>query len=47
MCSSDLIGAPARVIRTLDPEQVVKMGGAARSYQRNGPRFKKGLMKLG
>jgi len=42
-----IIGAPARVIRTLDPEQVTKMGGAARSYQRNGPRFKKGLKKIG
>src|ERR1700754_2765741 len=45
--NSLIIGAPARVIRTLDPEQVVKMGGAARSYQRNGPRFKKGLKKIG
>jgi carbonic anhydrase/acetyltransferase-like protein (isoleucine patch superfamily) len=42
-----IIGAPARVIRTLDPAQVEKMGGAARSYQRNGPRFKKGLKKIG
>ena len=29
-----IIGAPARVIRTLDPAQVEKMGGAARSYMR-------------
>ena len=42
-----IIGSPARVIRTLDPAQVEKMGGAARSYQRNGPRFKKGLKKIG
>jgi carbonic anhydrase/acetyltransferase-like protein (isoleucine patch superfamily) len=42
-----IIGAPARVIRTLDPAQVEKMGGAAKSYMRNGPRFKKGLKKLG
>jgi carbonic anhydrase/acetyltransferase-like protein (isoleucine patch superfamily) len=42
-----IIGAPARVIRTLDPAQVEKMGGAARSYMRNGPRFKKGLKKIG
>ena len=42
-----IIGAPARVIRTLDPAQVEKMGGAARSYMRNGPRFKKGLRKIG
>jgi carbonic anhydrase/acetyltransferase-like protein (isoleucine patch superfamily) len=45
--NSLIIGAPARVIRTLDPAQVEKMGGAARSYQRNGPRFKKGLKKIG
>jgi carbonic anhydrase/acetyltransferase-like protein (isoleucine patch superfamily) len=45
--NSLIIGAPARVIRTLDPEQVTKMGGAARSYQRNGARFKKGLKKIG
>jgi carbonic anhydrase/acetyltransferase-like protein (isoleucine patch superfamily) len=42
-----IIGAPARVIRTLDPAQVEKMGGAAKSYMRNGPRFKKGLQKIG
>jgi len=42
-----IIGAPARVIRTLEPAQVEKMGGAARSYMRNGPRFKKGLKKIG
>jgi hypothetical protein len=35
------------VIRTLEPAQVEAMGGAARSYQRNGPRFKKGLKKIG
>ncbi|THD76142.1 MAG: gamma carbonic anhydrase family protein [Bradyrhizobium sp.] len=44
---SMIIGAPARVIRTLDPAQVEKMGGAAKSYIRNGPRFKKGLKKIG
>jgi carbonic anhydrase/acetyltransferase-like protein (isoleucine patch superfamily) len=42
-----IIGAPARVIRTLEPAQVEKMGGAARSYMRNGPRYKKGLRKIG
>jgi carbonic anhydrase/acetyltransferase-like protein (isoleucine patch superfamily) len=42
-----IIGAPARVIRTLEPAQVEKMGGAARSYMRNGPRFKEGLKKIG
>ena len=42
-----IIGAPARVIRTLTPEQATAMGRAARSYQRNGPRFKAGLKKIG
>src|ERR1700753_102874 len=32
-----IIGAPARVIRTLDPEQVARMGSAARFYMGNGP----------
>jgi len=42
-----IIGAPARVIRTLDAAQVERMGSAARSYVRNGPRFTKGLRKIG
>jgi carbonic anhydrase/acetyltransferase-like protein (isoleucine patch superfamily) len=37
----------ARVIRTLTPEQSAAMGRAAKSYQRNGPRFKNGLKKIG
>src|SRR5206468_6795835 len=32
-----IIGAPARVIRTLDAAQVERMGSAARSYVTNGP----------
>ena len=42
-----IIGAPARVIRALEPEQLAKMSGAAKFYAGNGPRFKKGLKKLG
>jgi carbonic anhydrase/acetyltransferase-like protein (isoleucine patch superfamily) len=42
-----IIGAPARVIRTLEPAQVEAMGGAAKSYQSNGPRFKNGLNRIG
>src|SRR6201988_1239970 len=38
--NSLIIGSPARVIRTLTPEQATAMGRAAKSYQRNGPRFK-------
>ena len=42
-----IIGAPARVIRTLDAAQVERMGGAARSYVANGPRYVKGLKRIG
>jgi carbonic anhydrase/acetyltransferase-like protein (isoleucine patch superfamily) len=42
-----IIGSPARVVRTLHPEQVAKMGGAAKFYVSNGTRFKKGLKKVG
>jgi carbonic anhydrase/acetyltransferase-like protein (isoleucine patch superfamily) len=45
--NSLIIGAPARVIRTLDADQVQKMGRAALSYQRRGPQFKAGLKKIG
>jgi carbonic anhydrase/acetyltransferase-like protein (isoleucine patch superfamily) len=42
-----IIGAPARVIRTLEPAQVSEMGGAAKFYVGNGPRFRNGLKKIG
>ena len=42
-----IIGSPARVIRTLSPEQVTAMGSAAKFYAVNGPRFKNGLKKIG
>ena len=42
-----IIGSPARVIRTLEPAQVVAMGSAAKFYVGNGPRFKNGLKKIG
>ena len=42
-----IIGAPARVTRTLDPAQVAKMGSEAKFYAGNGTRFKKGLKKIG
>jgi len=42
-----VIGSPARVIRTLTPEQSTAMGRAAKSYQIRGPQFKKGLKKIG
>jgi len=43
--NSLIIGSPARVIRTLEPHQVSIVD--AESYQRNGPRFKKGLKRIG
>ena len=42
-----IIGSPARVIRTLSPEQATALGRAAKSYAINGPRFKNGLKKIG
>src|ERR1700687_4107436 len=42
-----IIGAPARVIRALEPAQVGAVGGAAKFYVANGPRFKNGLKKIG
>jgi carbonic anhydrase/acetyltransferase-like protein (isoleucine patch superfamily) len=45
--NSLIIGSPARVIRTLSPEQVTAMGSAARFYAANGPRFKQGMKKIG
>ncbi len=42
-----IIGSPARAIRTLDDAQVQKMGSAARFYQANGPRFTKGMKRIG
>jgi carbonic anhydrase/acetyltransferase-like protein (isoleucine patch superfamily) len=42
-----IIGAPARVIRALEPAQVASMGSAARFYVANGARYSKGLKKIG
>ncbi len=42
-----IIGAPARVVRTLEPAQVAAMGSAAKFYVGNGARFSKGLKKIG
>ena len=42
-----IIGSPARVIRTLSPEQATAMGRAAKSYAIRGPQFKNGLKKIG
>ncbi|MBI5264438.1 MAG: gamma carbonic anhydrase family protein [Bradyrhizobium sp.] len=42
-----IIGAPARVIRSLDSEQIERMSGAAMSYIMKGPHYRKGLKKIG
>src|SRR5262249_54438329 len=42
-----IIGAPAQVVKTLDPAHVEQMGSTARFYVANGPRFKKGLKRIG
>jgi carbonic anhydrase/acetyltransferase-like protein (isoleucine patch superfamily) len=42
-----IIGSPARVIKTLTPEQVAALGRGAAAYQRKGPVYKDGLKKIG
>ena len=41
-----IIGSPARVIKTLTPEQVTALGRGSAAYQRKGPVYKKGLKKI-
>ena len=45
--NSLIIGSPARVIRTLDPDDIEKIRCPAQFYQGNGPRYKTGLKKIG
>jgi carbonic anhydrase/acetyltransferase-like protein (isoleucine patch superfamily) len=45
--NSLIIGAPARVIRTLDAEQSKEIAGPAQFYMHNGPRFRTGLKRIG
>ncbi|MCK7475149.1 MAG: gamma carbonic anhydrase family protein [Rhodopseudomonas palustris] len=42
-----IIGAPARAIRTLEPEQVAAMTAGAGFYVANGQRYRKSLKKIG
>jgi len=42
-----IIGSPARVIKTLMPDQVAALGRGAAAYQRKGPAYTKGLKKIG
>jgi carbonic anhydrase/acetyltransferase-like protein (isoleucine patch superfamily) len=45
--NSLIVGAPARVIRALTPEQSEAMLGGAKRYVENGRRFNAGLKKIG
>jgi len=42
-----IVGAPAKVIRALEPAQAAAMLGGARHYVHNGRRFKAGLKRIG
>ena len=42
-----IIGAPARVIRTLEPVHLENVQSTVSFYIANGPRFKKGLKRIG
>lgn len=42
-----IIGAPARIVKTLTPEQVSALGRGAAAYQRKGTHYKSGLKKIG
>ncbi len=43
---SMIIGAPAKVVRQLTPEQIERLKGSAAHYVENARRFKTGLKKL-
>jgi len=45
--NSLIVGAPARVVRAMSPEQVAAMQRGAPHYAANGKRFKAGLKKIG
>ncbi len=43
--NSLVMGAPAKIIRTLEPEQIKRMHYAAEHYQENWQRYRKGLKR--
>ncbi len=43
--NSLVMGAPAKIIRTLDPEQIKRMHYGAEHYQENWQRYRKGLKR--
>ncbi|WP_137921758.1 gamma carbonic anhydrase family protein [Hydrogenophaga sp. 2FB] len=44
---SMILGSPARVVKSLSPEQIEGLRRSARSYIANAERFRKGLKKIG
>jgi carbonic anhydrase/acetyltransferase-like protein (isoleucine patch superfamily) len=42
-----IVGAPAKVVRQLTPEQIAGLERTARHYVENAARYRKGLRKLG
>jgi carbonic anhydrase/acetyltransferase-like protein (isoleucine patch superfamily) len=45
--NSMIVGAPAKAIKELTPEQAARMGHAATHYVENSARYRKGLKKIG
>lgn len=44
---SMILGSPARVVKSLSPEQIEGLRQSAKHYQQNAERFRRGLKKLG
>lgn len=44
---SMILGSPARVVKSLSPEQIDGLHQSALRYQQNAERFRKGLKKIG
>lgn len=44
---SMILGSPARVVKSLSPEQIEGLRRSARGYTANAERFRKGLKKIG
>ena len=45
--NSLILGAPARVVKTLGPEQAAGISRTVKFYAANGPRYAKGMKKIG
>ena len=44
---SMILGSPARVVKSLSPEQIEGLRQSAKHYMQNAERFRKGLKKIG